>query len=489
MKANFNYSVLELQKLLREKKISSVEITKYYLEHIKKSDLNSFITVLEESAIEEAKKADLELAKGSTREFEGIPIGIKDAFCTKGVKTTMASKMLSNFIPQYESTVTQRLRDKGAINLGKLNMDEFAMGSRNKNSYYGQAFNPWKIKGDESARLIPGGSSGGSSGAVAGNLCTASLGTDTGGSVRQPASFCGIVGFKPSYGTVSRDGIVSYASSLDQAGFLTKTVKDAGLMFEAVQGWDGKDSSLAKTSFNNIMGGIKGDLKGVKIGIPKEFLEEGTHPEIIANLEATIKEMEGQGAIVKTISIPNIKHSIRLYYFISTVEAASNFARYDGVKFGFSYKGEYKNYEDFISKTRAEGFGYEVKNRIFTGTSILLSGSFDETYKKAMKIRGLICSEFKKAFEEVDFILNQTTPNLALRVNDTQSRIEEYLNDILTVPVNIAGLCSISIPTILSEDGRPIGLQLTGRQFSDDKLLDVAYGIERIYNFFEKHYV
>ena len=488
MKQNSNYTILELKDLLKAKKISATEITKFYLEEIKKSDLNSYITVLEESALSEAKIADEKIAKGEIKELTGIPIGIKDVFCTKGVKTTMASKMLEHFVPQYESTVTERLKNAGAISLGKLNMDEFAMGSRNKNSYFGQAFNPWKIKG-ENSRLVPGGSSGGSSGAVAGNLCAGALGTDTGGSVRQPASFCGIVGFKPSYGTVSREGMISYASSLDQAGFLTKTVKDASLMFELTYGWDGKDSSLAKVNFNNITANIKGDLRGVKIGIPKEFLGNGSNEEILQNLQDTIEELKKRGAEVKIISLPNIRHSIELYYFISTVEAASNFARYDGIKFGFSTKEDIKNYEEFISANREDGFGYEVKNRLLTGTAVLLSGSYEETYHKAMRIRGLICYEFEQAFKEVDFILNHTTPSLALRVTDTQNQLEEYLNDILTVPINIAGLCSISIPTVLSKDGRPIGMQLTGKAFSDDKLLDVAFGIEQIYNFFEKNYV
>ncbi len=486
MKKNSNYTILELRNLLDKREVSSVEITQFYLNQIKNSNLNAYITVLEEKSLEEAKKADDLISKGQISHLTGIPIGVKDAFCTKGIKTTMASKMLENFVPQYESTVTQRLKDAGTITLGKLNMDEFAMGSRNKNSYFGQSFNYWKIKG-ESENLIPGGSSGGSATAVAGNLCTASLGTDTGGSVRQPASFCGVVGFKPSYGSVSREGIIAYASSLDQAGFLTKTIKDSALMFEITQGWDGKDSSLSKHSFKNVLQNIKGDLKGIKIGIPKEFLGAGSSPEILENLEETIKEMEQRGAIIKQISLPNIKHSIKLYYFISTVEASSNFARFDGVKYGYSQK-EGKTFEEFISLNRAEGFGKEVKNRILTGTSVLMSGSYEETYEKAMKIRRVITNELSNAFKEVDFILNHTTPNLALKVSETQSQLQEYLNDILTVPVNIAGLCSVSIPTKLSKDGRPIGMQLTGKQFSDAKLLDVAFGIEEIYKFYEKNY-
>jgi aspartyl-tRNA(Asn)/glutamyl-tRNA(Gln) amidotransferase subunit A len=485
-KANSNYTILELKHLLESKQISSTEITKYYLESISKSDLNAYITVLEKEALEEAKKADESIAKGQIKALTGVPIGIKDAFCTKGVKTTMASKMLENFIPQYESTVTERLKNAGAINLGKLNMDEFAMGSRNKNSYFGQVFNPWKIKGDDT-RLTPGGSSGGSSSAVAGNLCTGALGTDTGGSVRQPASFCGIVGFKPSYGTVSRDGIIAYASSLDQAGFMTKTVKDSAYLFELTEGWDGKDSSLAKHSFKGVSASIKGDLAGVRIGIPKEFLAGGSHYEIIANLEQTVKELEARGAVIKQVSLPNVKHAIKLYYFISTVEASSNLARFDGVKYGYSQKLA-GSYEEFISHNRAEGFGSEVKNRILTGTAVLMSGSYEETYEKAMKMRGLIVLEFKEAFKEVDFILNHTTPNLALKVSEKQNQLEEYLNDILTVPVNVAGLCSISIPTILSKDGRPIGMQLTGKQFDDARLLDVAFGIEQIYKFYETNY-
>lgn len=486
-----HYTILELQKDLLAKKISSLEVTKSYLEKIKASNLNAYITVCEDLAILEAKKADEEISKGNIKTFTGIPMGIKDAFCTKGVRTTMASKMLANFIPQYESTVTKRLFENGAVMLGKLNMDEFAMGSRNKNSYFGQVFNPWKIKGED-ANLIPGGSSGGSAAAVSGNLCVVATGTDTGGSVRQPASFCGLVGYKPTYGAVSRHGIIAYASSLDQAGFLTKTVKDASLMFEAVHGWDNSDSTLSKHSFKGVTAKITGSLKGVKIGIPKEFLGEGSNSEIIQNLMDTMQELVKLGAEVKEVSLPNIKHAIKLYYFISTVEAASNLARYDGVKYGFCASHESfatdVSYKDFISKNRGEGFGIEVKNRILTGTSLLLAGSYEETYKKAIQIRGLIISEFEKVFSEVDFILNHTTPTLALKVEETQSQLEEYLNDILTVPINIAGLCSISIPTILSKDGRPIGLQLSGKQFTDDKLLDVAFAIEQIYQFYENNY-
>ena len=492
MKSNSNYSILELKDLLLTKKISAIEITKYYLEGIKKSDLNAFITVCEETAIEEAKNADNLIAKGEVKELTGIPIAIKDAFCTKGVRTTMASKMLENFIPEYESTVTQRLKNEGIITLGKTNMDEFAMGSRNKNSYFGQAFNPWKIKGEPETRLIPGGSSGGSSASVSGNLCTASLGTDTGGSVRQPAAFTGLVGFKPSYGSVSRNGMIAYASSLDQAGFLTKTVKDSALLFQITSGWDGLDSTLSKHSFANIMPQITGNIKGLKIGIPKEFLTEGSNPEIIANLQETIKELQKLGAEVKEISLPNAKHSIKLYYFISTVEAASNLARYDGIKYGFSQNQETlpkdTSYEDFISKNRGEGFGSEVKNRILTGTAVLMSGKYEETYKKAMQMRASICKEFTQAFKEVDLILNHTTPNLALRVNETQNQLEEYLNDILTVPMNIVGLSSISVPTILSKDGRPIGLQLSAKPFDDTKLLNAAFALESIYNFYNNNY-
>lgn len=481
-----NYSIIELTQMLREKKISSVEVTEEYLKKIAKSELNAFITVCEDEALEQAKQADQMLAKGENKALLGVPLGIKDAFCTKGVRTTMASKMLENFVPQYESTVTERLKNEGYVMLGKLNMDEFAMGSRNKNSYFGQVFSPWRVTGEEE-RLIPGGSSGGSSAAVAGDLCAGATGTDTGGSVRQPAAFTGIVGFKPSYGAVSRNGIIAYASSLDQAGFMTKTVKDATLMFEIASGWDGKDSTLSKKSFKGVSNLITGNVKGLKIGVPKEFLGDGTNPEILENLEQTIKEFQKMGAEVIEVSLPNIKHAIELYYFISTVEAASNFARFDGVKYGFSQKTG-QSYEEFISKNRGEGFGSEVKNRILTGTAVLMSGSYEETYEKAMKVRGLICHEFEQAFKGVDLILSQTTPNLALRVSEKQSQLEEYLNDILTVPINIAGLCSIAVPTILSKDGRPIGMQLSAKPFDDAKLLNAAFAIEQAYNFYKNNY-
>lgn len=491
MKKSEHYSILQLRTLLDEKKISSVEITKQYLESIKQSNLNAYITVCEKSALEDAKIADEQIAKGNISAFTGIPLSVKDAFCTNGVRTTMASKMLENFIPQYNSTVVEKLKRQHFVMLGKTNMDEFAMGSSSKSSYFGPTFNAWKIKG-ESEHLIPGGSSGGSASAVSANLCTASLGTDTGGSVRQPAAFSGIVGFKPTYGSVSRYGIIAYASSLDQAGFLTNTVKDSALMFQHVAGWDGRDSSLVKHDFSNILNSITGDIKGLRVGVPKQFLEEGSHPEILKNLQDAIKELEKMGAIISYLSLPNIKHSIKLYYFISTIEAASNLARYDGVKYGFSTPIETlakdASYEEFISKNRAEGFGAEVKNRILTGTSILLSGSYEETYKKALQVRTLICNELNEAFKNVDIILNQTTPNLALRVSEKQSQIEGYLNDELTVPINIAGLTSISVPTILSGDGRPIGMQLTAKPFDDAKLLNVAFALEGVYNFFKNNY-
>lgn len=491
MKENANYSILELASLLKYGSLSAVEITRFYLDRIKASDLNAFITVCEESALIDAEKADIAISSAEIKMLTGIPIAIKDAFCTKGVRTTMASKMLENFIPSYESTVTERLKEAGAINLGKTNMDEFAMGSRNKNSYFGQAFNPWKIKGDDT-RLIPGGSSGGSAAAVAANLTCAALGTDTGGSVRQPAAFCGIVGFKPTYGSVSRNGIIAYASSLDQAGFLTKTVSDAALLFKITAGPDSKDSTVADYNFKSSLSSFSTNLQGIKIGLPIEFLSDGTHPEILQNLMETTKEMEKRGAIIKQISLPNIRHAIELYYFISTVEAASNLARYDGIKYGFCLPHDSLpanvSYEEFISRNRGAGFGSEVKNRILIGSAALLSGTYEETYKEALKVRGLICHEFNEAFKEIDFILNQTTPNLALKLNEIQSELEEYLNDILTVPVNIAGLPSISIPTILSKDGRPIGLQLTGKRFSDASLLNTAFAIEDIYTFFNKNY-
>jgi aspartyl-tRNA(Asn)/glutamyl-tRNA(Gln) amidotransferase subunit A len=490
MKDNGNYSILEARKLLDEKKISSVELTSHFLKKIKESKLNSYITVCDESALL-AGLADGLISKGEIKPLTGIPTSIKDAFCTKGVRTTMASKMLENFIPEYESTVTERLKKNGIIMLGKTNMDEFAMGSRNKNSYFGQAFNPWKIKGDDSP-LVPGGSSGGSAGAIAGNLCVASTGTDTGGSVRQPAAFCGIVGFKPSYGLCSRYGMIAYASSLDQAGFMTKTVKDSALMFELTAGADGKDATLLDFNPKGTLAGITGDIKGLKIGLVKEFMGDDTHPEILANVHEAREMLEKLGAEIIDISLPNAQHSIKLYYFISTIEAASNLARFDGVKYGYSNKLESLpsgiSYADFISKNRGEGFGAEVKSRILTGVGTLMAGNYEDTYKKAMQLRALICAEYDKAFEKVDVILNQTTPNLALKISETQTQIQEYLNDILTVPINIAGLPSISVPTVLSKDGRPIGLQLTAKRFDDAKLLNVAFSLESAFNFFNTNY-
>ena len=417
--------------------------------------------------------------------MEGIPVGIKDLFCTRGVKTTAASKILGDFIPPYESTVTQNLWNSGAVMMGKLNLDEFAMGSANLTSAYGPVKNPWKDN-ESDKTYVPGGSSGGSAAAVAAGSVMAATGTDTGGSIRQPAAFCGLVGVKPTYGLCSRWGVVAFASSLDQAGPMTKTVRDSAIMLEAMAGHDAKDATSATTEIPHYNDLLKGDVKGLKIGIPKEYQVGGLDPEIESLWQENIKWFKENGAEIIDISLPHSKYALPTYYILAPAEASSNLARYDGVRYGHR-TDDPTDLNDLYLKTRGEGFGDEVKRRIMTGTYVLSAGYYDAYFVKALKVRRLICNDFAEAYKKVDLILTPTTPTPAFAIGDEpKDPIAMYMNDILTVTANIAGLPSMSIPAGFSSKGLPLGMQLTAPAFQETKMLDAGLFVETAANFAAK---
>ena len=480
-----SYTLKSLAVLLENNKISSKELTSEYLKNIENGKkLNCYNTISQEKALIDAEKSDERRKSQNLRsKYDGIPIGIKDLFCTKGVTTTASSKILSNFVPNYESTVTQNCDDAGLISLGKLNCDEFAMGSTNKTSFFGSVKNPWKSVNSDN-ELVPGGSSGGSAAAVSGDLCVASLGTDTGGSIRQPASFTGTVGLKPSYGRVSRWGIVAFASSLDQAGPITKTVEDAAILLDIISGHDEKDSTSSVNPKENYYENLNSDIKGMKIGIPKEFRSDKLPASTQKSWDECANLLKTNGAEIVDISLPHTMSALPAYYIIAPAEASSNLARYDGVRYGLRVKGN--DLIDMYEKTRSEGFGDEVKRRILIGTYVLSSGYYDAYYIKAQKIRSLIKSDYVEAFKKVDAILTPSTPSTAFEIaNEPSDPVQNYLNDIFTVPVNLAGLPGISIPFANDENNLPIGLQLITNSFEEQKLLNVARNIEETINYSE----
>ena len=480
-----SYTLKSLAVLLENNKISSKELTSEYLKNIENGkELNCYNTISQEKALIDAEKSDERRKSQNLRsKYDGIPIGIKDLFCTKGVTTTASSKILSNFVPNYESTVTQNCDDAGLISLGKLNCDEFAMGSTNKTSFFGSVKNPWKSINSDN-ELVPGGSSGGSAAAVSGDLCVASLGTDTGGSIRQPASFTGTVGLKPSYGRVSRWGIVAFASSLDQAGPITKTVEDAAILLDIISGYDEKDSTSSVNPKENYYENLNSDIKGMKIGIPKEFRSDKLPASTQKSWDECANLLKTNGAEIVDISLPHTMSALPAYYIIAPAEASSNLARYDGVRYGLRVKGN--DLIDMYEKTRSEGFGDEVKRRILIGTYVLSSGYYDAYYIKAQKIRSLIKSDYVEAFKKVDAILTPSTPSTAFEIaNEPSDPVQNYLNDIFTVPVNLAGLPGISIPFANDENNLPIGLQLITNSFEEQKLLNVARNIEETINYSE----
>ncbi len=484
MKTDFN--LLDARDLLAKKEISSHELTKTYLDNIKKGEeLNCYNTVSNEYALAEAEKSDLRRKEGNHKSpFDGIPIGIKDLFCTNSIRTTASSRILSNFVPTYESTVTQNCIDAGLINLGKLNCDEFAMGSTNKTSYFGSVINPWQSSNSD-AKLVPGGSSGGSAAAVAADLCVASLGTDTGGSIRQPASLTGTVGLKPTYGRVSRWGIVAFASSLDQAGPITKTVEDAAVLLEIISGHDEKDSTSSIKDKENFFQNLNSSVKGIKIGIPKEFESDDLPVSTQKAWDECKQLLLSNGAEIVDISLPHTMDALPTYYIIAPAEASSNLARYDGVKYGIREEG--KNLIEMYEETRSIGFGDEVKRRILIGTYVLSSGYYDAYYIKAQKVRSLIKKDFNEAFQNVDAILTPSTPSTAFAIeNEPDDPVQTYLNDIFTVPVNLAGIPAISIPFANDENNLPIGLQIITNSFEEQKLLNIAKNIQDTINYSHK---
>ena len=466
----------EIIDLIKKKEIKSEELANLYIDKVNKSKkLNSYITTCFEHTIQRSKEFDKKPNLNSL--LPGVPLAVKDLFCTNGFKTTAGSKMLENFIPQYESTVTENLWKEGAILLGKLNCDEYAMGSSNETSYFGIVINP--IAKD----TVPGGSSGGSASALAADLTPATIGTDTGGSIRQPASFTGTVGLKPTYGLCSRWGIVAFASSLDQAGPMTKSVKDCSIMLEAMAGFDKKDSTSIEKKKENYSKNLKTDIKGLKIGIPKEYRVDNMPKEIDELWNKGKSILKDLGADIIDISLPHTKYALPTYYIVAPAEASSNLARYDGVKYGYrSSKGN--DLIEMYENTRSEGFGDEVKRRILIGTYVLSSGYYDAYYLKAQKVRQLIKKDFDENFGKVDAILTPSTPSSAFKIGEkTNDPISMYLNDIFTVPVNLAGLPGISIPAGLDKNNYPLGLQVIGKPFDEQVILDIAFSMEEKINF------
>jgi aspartyl-tRNA(Asn)/glutamyl-tRNA(Gln) amidotransferase subunit A len=478
----YELTLHEAAEKLKSKAVSSVELTKAVLARLKAVEPNvlAFLTVTEDQALAAASAADARRAKGETGALLGMPVAIKDNHCTKGVRTTCASKILHNFIPPYDATVVEKLNAAGAVSVGKTNMDEFAMGSSTETSAFQKTRNPWNLE------CVPGGSSGGSAASVAAGQAFASLGSDTGGSIRQPASLCGVVGLKPTYGRVSRYGVVAFASSLDQIGPFGKDVEDCGLMLGAIAGHDPKDSTSAPVPVPDYVAEMKKPMKGLRIGVPKEFFPaEGLDPEVKAAVLKAVDTLKGLGAEVKDVSLPHAPFGLAAYYILAPSEASSNLARYDGVRFGLRVEGE--NIIEMYSKTRAAGFGPEVKRRIMLGTYALSSGYYDAYYLKALKVRRLLKEDYDKAFEQVDVIATPTAPTPAFKFGDkTDDPLSMYLADVFTISVNIAGVPGLSVPCGFSKTGLPIGLQLIGRPFDESTLLRAAWHHEQATDFHQQ---
>lgn len=469
-------TIHQLHELLIHKEVTSKEITEALFQRIREVDpkIQAYLLLTEEEAFRQAEEIDEKIRQGEEiGELAGIPIALKDILCTKGIRTTCGSKILANYIPFYDATVIQKLKKEGAVFLGKLNMDEFAMGSSTENSGFQITRNPWSLE------RIPGGSSGGSAAAVAADECIAALGTDTGGSIRQPAACCGVVGMKPTYGRVSRYGLVAFASSLDQVGPITKDVTDCAIMMKGISGYDPLDSTSVPREVPDYKRFLIQDVKGIRIGIPKEYFIDGMDPEVERSILEAIELYRSWGAEIENISLPHTEYAVAVYYIICTAEASSNLARYDGVKYGFRSK-DYEDLLEMYMETRARGFGQEVKRRIILGTYVLSAGYYEAYYRKASQVRTLIRGDFEEAFRKVDVILSPTAPTPAFRIGEKVDKpLQMYLSDIHTIPVNLAGIPAISIPCGFSEGGLPIGLQLMGRHFDEGTLLRVAYTFEQ----------
>ena len=473
-------TVHELQEKIKNKELTIKDIVKAYIDRIdeKEKDVQAFVTVLKDEAIKQAEEIQNKIDNGEiSGNLAGIPIGIKDNICTKGIKTTCSSHMLENFISPYNATVVEKINEQNMINLGKLNMDEFAMGGSTEYSYFKKTKNPWNLN------KVPGGSSGGSAAAVSANLVPWALGSDTGGSIRQPSSFCGVVGLKPTYGLISRYGLVAFASSLDQIGPITKDVQDAAILLNIIAGHDKKDTTSADIEKKDYTLNLKNEIKGKKIGVPKEFFGEGINEEVKESLKNAIQKYKELGAEVEEFSLDIAKYALATYYIIACAEASSNLGRFDGIRYGYRAK-EFDSLKDLYRKSRSEGFGSEVKRRIILGTYVLSSGYYDAYYKKAQQVRTLVMNEFNKAFEKYDVILTPTSPTVAFDIGSKSNNpLEMYLADICTVSVNIAGLPGISIPCGIDKEGMPIGMQLIGNKFEEEKLLNIAYIFEQATEF------
>ena len=486
MSESVSMTLAEARDALKAKKISSTELTSAFVRTVEQSrGLNAFVTETPDRALAMAKASDARLAKGESKPLEGLPLAIKDLFCTKGVKTTAGSRILGNFVPPYESTVTQNLWNAGAVMLGKTNMDEFAMGSSNETSASGPVFNPWRAK-NSNTNLVPGGSSGGSAAAVSGDLCLAATGTDTGGSIRQPAAVTGTVGLKPTYGRCSRFGIAAFASSLDQAGPMTKTVRDAAILLSQMASVDAKDSTSVDIAVPDYEKLLEGGIRGLKVGIPKEYRIDGIPSEIGGLWDKGAAWLKAQGAEIVEVSLPYTKYALPTYYIVAPAEASSNLARYDGVRFGHRAQNA-RDITDLYEKSRAEGFGAEVQRRILIGTYVLSAGYYDAYYARAQKLRTLIKRDFDKAFEICDVLLTPATPGPAFGVGEkTDDPVSMYLNDIFTVTVNLAGLPGLSVPAGLSDSGLPLGLQLIGKAFDEGTVLRAGLALEEAAQFRHK---
>lgn len=467
-------TITELSAMLQAGEVSSVELTQYFLDRIKNSDekLNSFITVCEEQALAQAKESDEKLKAGNAPRLTGVPIAHKDIFCTHGVKTSCGSKMLDNFISPYDATVVTKMRAAGVVMLGKTNMDEFAMGSSNETSYYGAVKNPWNLK------AVPGGSSGGSAAAVSARLAPAATGTDTGGSIRQPAAFCGITGLKPTYGRVSRFGMIAFASSLDQAGPMGQSASDCALLLNAMSGFDEKDSTSIEKDVPDYSADLEKPLDGLRIGLPKEYFDNkdgGMNAEVEALTKAALAQYKSMGAELIEIELPNSSLSVPVYYVVAPAECSANLSRFDGVRYGYRCEDP-KDLNDLYTRSRGEGFGAEVKRRIMVGAYALSSGYYDAYYLKAQKLRHLISDDFKKAYEKVDVIMAPATPDTAFNIGEkSDDPISMYLSDIFTIAVNLAGIPAMSIPVGFDSKNMPVGMQIMGNYFEEAKLLNVAH--------------
>lgn len=474
MKDLLDFDLVEIRELLRRREVTSVELTTFYLDRIRQHDaeLATYLRTTDDLAIQMAEEADHRIAAGEDGILLGVPFGIKDILCTKGIETTCASQILKGFVPPYDATVIRKLKEDGFVHLGRLNMDEFAMGSSTENSSFQVTRNPWDIT------RIPGGSSGGSAASVAAGLCAVALGTDTGGSIRQPASLCSVVGMKPTYGRVSRYGLIAFASSLDQIGPVTRNVRDCAAVLQVIAGYDPLDSTSIPQPVPDYLTPLGREISGMRIGLPKEYFIEGMERDVKEAVEKSVSLLERNGAVVVPISLPHSKFAVATYYIICTAEASSNLARYDGVKYGMRVSG--KDIIQMYKKTRSAGFGKEVKRRIILGTYVLSSGYYDAYYRKAGQVRTLIRRDFDKAFEQCDVIVTPVSPTTAFKIGErTEDPLTMYLSDILTIPVNLAGLPALSVPCAFDSGGLPIGLQIIGKPLDEATILQAAYVVEQ----------